>query len=386
VPADGGPCATRTIAGPGDRSAAAAAWAAVEARVAGDVPLMVSWDWTSAWLEHWGEVVAHRLVVVEDDRGPCGVALLCRATRRRGGVPVRRLHVGTSGEPVGEGVAVEHNRVLCAPERRAAVHAALAEVVVADRGWDELAIDGASEPDVAIAVARRVWRGTLRVDTLMAPHHDLRLAAPGDDLASVLASGPRRRLRQSLRAFAARGEIALDRPRDADAALAILDELVGLHQARWTAAGEAGAFASPRFVAFHRELVARLVPEGRAAVVRVRCGEETVGCLYGLVDGDALRFYQSGLATFDDNRLRAGLVTHAVFMEACRRDGLALYDFLAGDARYKDELATGSTPLRWAVARRPRLRLRALDVAVGLRDRRRRRTEARAAGATAPAG
>jgi CelD/BcsL family acetyltransferase involved in cellulose biosynthesis len=74
-------------------------------------------------------------------------------------------------------------------------------------------------------------------------------------------------------------------------------------------------------------------------------------------------FYQSGLAQFGDNRLRAGLVTHLHCMRACLERGFDEYDFLVGEARYKEELATGSRELVWASLRRPRLRLALLDAA-----------------------
>ncbi|MBF6619475.1 MAG: GNAT family N-acetyltransferase [Patulibacter sp.] len=357
-----------------EREAAAAAWAAVAAR-AGAGPLMASWTWIDRWLAHYGAVVPHRFVVVDGRGGPDGVALLTVARRRRGPFTIRQLHVGTSAEPPGEETCAEHVRVLAVPDREEHVHRALAAVVRADRGWDELVVEASTDPAVAQAVARATWRGRLRVDAQPSRHHDLRTAAADADLASVLASGPRRRLRASLRAFEARGALTIDWPEDAAGALAILDELVVLHQRRWTAAGESGSFASTRFLGFHRDLVAHLVPTGQAAVVRVRCGSETVACVYGLIDGDTLLFYQSGVADYDDNRLRPGLVAHAVFMDACRSRGLERYDFLAGDYRYKRELATGETTLHSCVVQRPRLRLRALEVARDVRDRHRARSD-----------
>jgi hypothetical protein len=82
----------------------------------------------------------------------------------------------------------------------------------------------------------------------------------------------------------------------------------------------------------------------------------TVGCLYGLLDGDALLFYQGGLARFEDNRLRSGLAAHATFMRACADRGIRRYDFLAGPARYKNDLATERRELVWGALVRRRLR------------------------------
>jgi CelD/BcsL family acetyltransferase involved in cellulose biosynthesis len=148
-----------------------------------------------------------------------------------------------------------------------------------------------------------------------------------------------------LKAF---GELECDWADGTEEGQAILDELIDLHQRRWTDTGSPGAFASARVVAFHRALVERLLPQGRAALVRVRRGTETVGCLYGLIDDDRLLFYQSGLRSYEDNKLRAGVAGHVCFMRACRERGLAVYDFLAPAVRYKQDLSGRADRLVWA--------------------------------------
>jgi CelD/BcsL family acetyltransferase involved in cellulose biosynthesis len=90
----------------------------------------------------------------------------------------------------------------------------------------------------------------------------------------------------------------------------------------------------------------------------VRRGEEVVGCLYGLIDGERLLFYQGGLQRYEDNKLKAGVAAHATFMRACRERGLGVYDFLAPVTRYKEELSTRAEPLVWARLERPTWRTR----------------------------
>lgn len=120
----------------------------------------------------------------------------------------------------------------------------------------------------------------------------------------------------------------------------IFDELIVLHQNRWRRAGRQGAFSSHQFSAFHRSLIPKLLPEKRVILFRVRHGAQTVGAVYCLVDQDSVLFYQSGFAQFEDNKIRPGLITHILCMEACLSRGFRTYNFLAGDQRYKRELST----------------------------------------------
>jgi CelD/BcsL family acetyltransferase involved in cellulose biosynthesis len=63
-------------------------------------------------------------------------------------------------------------------------------------------------------------------------------------------------------------------------------------------------------------------------------------------------FYQSGFIEVDDNRLKPGLSTHAACMQECMNRGFLAYNFLAGEARYKRELANSERMLKSAVSYR----------------------------------
>lgn len=379
----------RVVAGSADGPTAAgladaqAAWSLIEA-ARPDLPVSRTWIWTRAWLTHFGPRFPHELVVVEDSAGrPRGATLLMRGVRRIGPVPFRRLHIATGGEPGGERLCPEANLPAALPGDDAAVLEAVVALARRRRGWDELRIERADEAGVRSTVAG--WRASrVAVESMTAYEYRLDALAADQDVPSGLRGGPRRRVRTSVRAMAARGPLELDWAETAEDAGAILEELVVLHQDAWQAAGRPGIFASPSFAGFHRELAPALVARDRATLVRVRCGDETIAALYGFRDGDRLRAYQSGLRRFEDNRLRPGIVGHVLAMEEARLRGFAVYDHLAGDARYKQELSTATTETRSYALRRPRLRLALYDTAREVRDRRAART-ARAARTTGAA-
>jgi CelD/BcsL family acetyltransferase involved in cellulose biosynthesis len=338
-----------------------ALWQGLEARA--EPGLTCSWAWTETWLRHYGDVVPHRFLLVGDEAEPDALVLVTRSARRVGGVPLlRRVHLGTAGEPAGESVHVECNRLLARPGARAEAAAAVVRALRAERGWDELALDGFDPQDAA----RLTAAGDFELREEPSPVTDLAAVREGGgDVLGALSDGVRRRVERARRGL---GELEAEWARTPAQARAIYEELIDLHQARWEAAGEPGAFASARFRAFHAELIERLVASGGVVLFRVRAAAGTIGCLYSLVDRGRVLFYQGGLAQLADNKLRPGLVAHALCMQACLERGFADYDFLAGEARYKRELATTERTLVWATARRG-LRSAAFHAAQRLRRR-----------------
>jgi CelD/BcsL family acetyltransferase involved in cellulose biosynthesis len=331
---------------------AAELWRGLERALGAEAPLVRGWDWTAAWLTAYGDAVPHRFAIGRRGDAVVGAALVVggRSTSRAD-LGLRLLYVGTSGEPEGEGVFGEYDGVLAAPGEREAFAAALVERLLAERGWDELRIDGFELAD-ARAVAAAAPR--LELGEVASPWTDLAAIRAADgDVVAALGKGPRGRIRRSLRAL---GEVVGEWAETPQAARAVFDELVGLHQARWRAAGEPGAFASPRALAFHHELIEALAPSGRVVLYRASADGETVGCLYGMVDRGRLLFYQGGLADAADSKVKPGLVAHALCMQECLERGIDAYDFLAGDARYKRELATAETQVAWGRLTRPTAR------------------------------
>jgi CelD/BcsL family acetyltransferase involved in cellulose biosynthesis len=330
------------------RARAAEAWRRVEAN-APDVPPFARWDWTRLWLDHYGDAVPHEHVVVERAGVPCGAVLLTRSTRSRGPLSVRRLHLGTAGEPPNEGVFVEYNALCASSTDRDAVARALLSRLHRTGGWDELHLDGF---DLAAAgpllAAEPRWSVEQRGSRVL----DLD-GEPGDLVDALRSRSARAAVRRSLRGIS---PYTTEWAADGDRARAILDDLQRLHQQRWRARGQPGAFASARFRSFHRELVQRWVPEGRAVVFAVRQDGLTVAALYGFVVGATLQYYQGGFRAAGSNKVRTGYAAHLLLAAAARERGLTGYEYLAGDHRYKTELSTSERTLVWArlVRRRPR--------------------------------
>ena len=306
------------------RATAGAAWQAAEQQAGEDVPPFCRWDRTRRWLDRFGDVVRHEFLVAERNGLPCAVVLLTRSERRLGPLAVRRIHLGTAGEPDDSGVFVEYNGLCAAPSERAEFAAALSSHLRRTRGWDELCVDGFDPTHAAPLIAAEP-RMVVRHRALPV----LDLDGEGDLVDALPARSARATVHRSLRGLQPYSTVWAQ---DAGGAVALLDDLARLHQRRWEDKGEAGAFASQRFLDFHRDVVAHWVPLERAVVFGLLHRDEVVAALYGFVVGDTLQYYQGGFRIFEHSKIRTGYAAHLLLATAARDRGLKHYEFLVGTA------------------------------------------------------
>lgn len=321
-------------------AALGAQWRALEARAAGS--FFQSWSWV-------GCLAAARYadpLLAELRCGDTTVGLGLFNRRRR--LPTgTRLWLNESGVPALDSIYVEHNGLLIATD---APEGALAEAVAhITRQAGHVVLSGVDDAHCTAARAT----GALvreRASASASPWIDLAAvcAHPGGHLAT-LSANTRAQIRRSMRRYAALGPLAVTRAASLDQARGFLAALGVLHQQAWTRRGHPGAFANPAFVAFHAELLATAWPRGEVDLLRIGAGDQALGYLYNFRWRDRVSNYQSGFdyAAASSAHHKPGLTCHHLAAEMYAAEGVAAYDLLAGNHRYKTSLANGVAALHW---------------------------------------
>src|SRR5438046_3023316 len=103
------------------------------------------------------------------------------------------------------------------------------------------------------------------------------------------------------------------------------------------------------------------VSTGFAVLARLRAADGILAVLYGFVVGDKFSLYQSGRVQDRHGHVASpGTAANLMLMRDLRERGVARYDFLAGEAFYKERLSTDYQSFRdirvwnrtWRVAAR----------------------------------
>ena len=309
-------------------------------------------EWVESWLGVFGASLRPRVLLFSRQSTVVGACLLVRRVERKGPFRLTRVYLNTAGENEADSACIEFNALLCLEGSEEPVAGALADYL-RDERWDEFELPGMSPGATQDALEHALRGFTVRRHAV--PSHFVKVQAlrdSGSDYASSLRRKVRSQVRSYLKKYEELGPLRLVAARDTAEALAALERLAGLHQERWSALDLPGAFASTQFVAFHRALIERVFPAGGAQLLDVRAGTEEVGLLYNFVHRGKVYFYQCGLRYLQDNAFKPGFVTHVAAVNYALESGLDEYDMMAGDQRYKKELAADSRVITWLVFER----------------------------------
>ncbi len=315
-----------------------------------DASFFQTWAWIGNWLACLPERIEPLCLSARLDGDLMGLALVTpRRTQRHIFVTAQQLHTHTTGEPELDAVAVEYNGLLlhrqATPETAAGC---LAHLLRQERLCEELYLDGVKAEWEAVAT-RLGWPVQVR-KTEVCPFLEL-CARDGRATLDRFSRNTRQQITRSRRLY---GHIELEVARDISKALDIWADLRSLHHDYWHGKGEKSAFDNAGFDHLHMQLMNRCLETGQIQLLRVRNRHGVIGCLYNFVHRSRVYAYLSGFRMSPDNRLKPGLVCHYEAIELNRRLQHEVYDFLAGDARYKRSLSNRSNKLTWLVVQRPR--------------------------------
>lgn len=326
-------------------------WEALQ-RDAPTTSVFASFDWQHIWWKSYGGDQPLKVLVATEHGSLVGILALYIQTLPMLRYPVRLLRfVGTGGDTFPDDLGP-----ILAAGREAEVARALADAVMRLPGWDVLLLTDMDPacPFTAVmgAQAKRLPFGSMAGRAERIAYLDL--PATWDAWLATLSRDRRYRIkniRKKLNAAhpTARFFVWTD-PKTLDAGV---DRLVHLHHKRWKNVGKTHSFSSPEYVRFHREVMAACLQRDRLRLYCLEIAGEIVAIYYFYKFRDRVFLMQSGFDP-DFGNVKPGQVLLGHVVEHAIGEGHKVLDFLRGDHRYKEELATGERETMFLTAFRLR--------------------------------
>ncbi|MFT6087116.1 MAG: CelD/BcsL family acetyltransferase involved in cellulose biosynthesis [Glaciecola sp.] len=128
----------------------------------------------------------------------------------------------------------------------------------------------------------------------------------------------------------------------------LLNKISQLHILKWGTSEYGSGFTNSKFVEFHEQLLGIRNKEysDKAKLLTIAAGDFILGYLYILISDKHILFYLSAINYADlGNKYKPGLTMHSYAIEYFKNLGYDNYDFLAGPARYKEQMSNNSYPV-----------------------------------------
>jgi hypothetical protein len=310
----------------------------------------LSWGWMSTWLKSLPPQHGVRLIVGFLGEEPT-LAFFAGLTSKKWGELFRSriVSLNATGAPLFDKIYLEYNTVLIRPgltiDAEGLLHA------LDGFAWDEFYLPGLSAQFMErfddLMNNRNQFNLVLEQQSA-ALYVDLKqVREAGMDYLHFLSSNKRSQIRRSIKEYEKGGKIEIQLAKTSQEALEYLDKLAVLHQKDWQERGIQGAFSNQYFLQFHRDLVSERFPHGEIQMLKISTPETVLGYLYNFIYNDRVYFYLGGLNYQFGNLYRPGLVSHYHAILYNAEAGMSIYDFMAGDADYKNSMATGSENVYW---------------------------------------
>jgi CelD/BcsL family acetyltransferase involved in cellulose biosynthesis len=157
------------------------------------------------------------------------------------------------------------------------------------------------------------------------------------DVLSDLSKNTRYQINRSIKLMGGIENITLTRANNLQQALQYFDEAGEFHKIRWK--NKSSGFQNPQFINFHKLFISENFSRGSIDILKIINGDNTLGYLYNFIYDNKAYFYLSGIKYEEDNRLKPGLLSHALAIVKYAQQGCESYDFMGGEGRYKDSFA-----------------------------------------------
>lgn len=300
-----------------------------------DASFFLSWPWIGTWLRRVREPV--RLIRIGHQGETVALALLGERRYGIGPLGVRTFHLHSTGDPQADRIAIEYNDVLAARGYEVAARVTVLDRCLSrgHRGRARAVVLPMVDPVLEAAAVGIGLRTRRRAESRSAIVDLEAIRLWGNGYLACLSAGTRAQIRRAARLYGERGPLRIEAAANVAEAQAWLEPLAALHEARFRAKHTQGAFGIPGFLEFHHDLLASAWPEGSVELLRVCAGAEVIGYLYNFCWRGWVGYYTSGFVYTDDNRLKPGLVAHWLAIERYLAAGARVYDFMAGESRYK---------------------------------------------------
>ena len=159
-----------------------------------------------------------------------------------------------------------------------------------------------------------------------------------DYLKATLSKNTRAQISRSKKILQSQGQLTFEVFSDPEKLAELYPKIASIHIDKWQETNDGSGFSNPIFAGFHKAVALNNTDE-LVQISVLSSNEVELGYLVNFVYNNKVYFYLSALQQSPDNKVKIGLTLHSEAIQYYAEQGIESYDFLGGDARYKQSLS-----------------------------------------------
>jgi CelD/BcsL family acetyltransferase involved in cellulose biosynthesis len=322
-----------------DKCSVATKWQALERKA--DCSVFLSWLWIANWLD----LVTDKLLIIEcfEDEKLVGLAFFVEKTRKVFGfIPVKQLYLHRTGNMEEDQVWIEYNDFLLDSSVEDAARFHMVQAVCDYGDSIKEIIIGLSCNKILASFQQTFYQSRVLIATQGCSVAFDKIKQTY--LTEVLSKNTRSQIRRSEKLLSQLGKLNFSVYVEKDQVNQLLRDISKKHVERWQNTLEGSGFTNPLFSEFHQKVI-NFDNSHIVQVAVLSIDDNAVGYLLNYVYREQVYFYLSALTAFDESKIKIGLTLHAKAIQFYLDQGCSCYDFLGGEARYKQSLTNQSYDL-----------------------------------------
>lgn len=295
----------------------------------------LDWGWISSWL---GSLPVKPFVLEATHQGKTvGLGLLCEMNKTIfPGIKIKQLWLHRTGQQKYDQIWIEHNDFLLDTNQANLIRTAMIQFLYSPEcNWDEFYL-GMSTEAVESNFNQQLPKKRVEINS---PSFIANLKQKNtlQDYLTDLSKNTRSQINRTKRLLEQQGSLSLVLISSHEKKQQAFSEISVIHQNKWGKTEFGSGFSNNIFVKFHNNMLQRFPTT--AQLYCVYLDNISLAYIYVIKSPNTWYFYLSAVKKSDDNRVKIGLLAHALVIEDAILNNVNTYSFLAGYARYKKSMS-----------------------------------------------
>jgi hypothetical protein len=232
---------------------------------------------------------------------------------------------------------IENNDFLIKHVDRETVREALVEYILSINKVDEL-IFGLTDAKIINSLKNNKLKSYVEMESI-GYQADLTNCNCLADYFKSISKNTRAQINRTRKLLEDKSALTLQEANTPKQKLEFFTDAGKIHLDRWGDSDYGSGFTNTHFIDFHKRLLNENNEHNCTKIFKLSHGDACLGYIYILTEVNSWLFYLSAINFHPDKRIKVGLLFHSMLIEKAIEENISNYDFLAGDARYKQSLS-----------------------------------------------